>query len=394
MQDIHIVVDLTEWTEDAPDLDRAKEAAEETLREKSLVLSSPLFVSRFLRDFYQVARRHRRSVLYEAASGLRFPVLRIIRDQLPPDPVRSIFCRPANILNAFIDDLSKHPHEPRFMTHGRSGTPTPNWSQQSQALRRSTHRLSILSSIGLGVRFSDAEIPTVGIHEVLPLDFDYAQDRLGQEIAFLEIVTRGPSTPTARAGPCLVDGNHLIAKTRHYDTIVVDSEMRGPTILRGTGTRAPASLVMSDLTLIARGTHSGGGLDLREASIRAIDADVFDYYLRFVVRDRPGIVGVIGRALGSFGLNLDQILQLGHSVEEIRAIKQRSILNSRDEREGWSSKLAATPESEVLPFVVTVKQAEDGRLRQAISQLNNEPFMLLPTFSLRTEVVPSLVLPA
>ena len=43
------------------------------------------------------------------------------------------------------------------------------------------------------------------------------------------------------------------------------------------------------------------------------------FYVRFVVKDRAGIVGDIGQTFGRIGVNISEIWQLRHSEEELRS---------------------------------------------------------------------------
>ena len=63
------------------------------------------------------------------------------------------------------------------------------------------------------------------------------------------------------------------------------------------------------------------------------------YYLRFVVRDRPGILASIAAALARQGINLDAVLQ----------------------EPGYPK--------EALPFVITVEACEEAALRAAMQDI-------------------------
>lgn len=380
--DVDVVVDLTEWTEDAPNLSLAETAVAETLCNKSVIASSPLFVARSIRELHHSALRHGQYFLYEAASGLHLPILTVLRDMMPGDPIHSIFCRPANLMNAILDARSEPTERPRFLERGPVGPPLLS---QSQALKTSSYRLAILSSVAFGRRVIPEEISKVGIDQILPLDFDYVQHRLGRRITFLEILEWGRLAPKARIGPCLIDQRHLLASVVSYATVAVGSHLRGSTLFAGRGPTSPTSLILRDLTLVATDGANLSGLDIVDASPETAEDVRSDYYLRFIVRDRPGLVGVIGQALGASGLNVDQILQLEHKTEEIQAIKEEM---AGEIAETWSAKLRETPEHEILPFVITVKQAGEAPLAEAMRKLNDAPFILFPILCLRNETPP------
>jgi hypothetical protein len=87
------------------------------------------------------------------------------------------------------------------------------------------------------------------------------------------------------------------------------------------------------------------------------------FYIRFVVKDRAGIVGDIGQTFGAIGVNISEIWQLRHSEEELRALAQ-------------SYGLKETPK-EILPFVITLERATLRQLRDALASVRNRDYILV-----------------
>jgi homoserine dehydrogenase len=76
------------------------------------------------------------------------------------------------------------------------------------------------------------------------------------------------------------------------------------------------------------------------------------YYLRFVVKDRPGIVASIAVALASQGINLDSMLQEpGH-------------------------------DKDALPFVMTVEACEEAALGAALQDIGAADYHAEPPLAL------------
>ena len=81
------------------------------------------------------------------------------------------------------------------------------------------------------------------------------------------------------------------------------------------------------------------------------------YYLRFIVKDRPGIVASIAGALAKFGVNIDSILQhRGHAFDR-------------------------------LPFVVTTEPCLSTTLERAIAEMAALDFMVEPPLAMQVLVV-------
>ncbi len=113
----------------------------------------------------------------------------------------------------------------------------------------------------------------------------------------------------------------------------------------GAGGHPTAVAVVSDLLAIA---HGSGAVELpsREASV---SSDLhLRHSVRFIVKDRPGIVAGIASALAREGINIDALLQRpGHSKAD-------------------------------LPFVVTVEPCSGSSLRRAIAEVEEMDCLLEP----------------
>jgi len=79
---------------------------------------------------------------------------------------------------------------------------------------------------------------------------------------------------------------------------------------------------------------------------------VTPHYLRFIVRDRPGIIAAIAGALGRHGINIDAVLQL-HA-----------------------------PNKDALPFVVTVESCPPATLGAAMAEISALDFHVQPPVDL------------
>ncbi len=57
------------------------------------------------------------------------------------------------------------------------------------------------------------------------------------------------------------------------------------------------------------------------------------FYVRFVVKDRAGIVGDIGQAFGRIGVNISEIWQLRHVEEEMRELEAELSAQAKTRRD-------------------------------------------------------------
>jgi hypothetical protein len=87
------------------------------------------------------------------------------------------------------------------------------------------------------------------------------------------------------------------------------------------------------------------------------------FYVRFLVKDRAGIVGDIGQTFGRIGVNISEIWQLRHSEEELRGLAQ-------------SYNLRVNPKA-ILPFVITLERATLKQVRKALDSLSDRDYIVV-----------------
>jgi len=94
---------------------------------------------------------------------------------------------------------------------------------------------------------------------------------------------------------------------------------------QGAGQMPTATAVMADVLEIARhrlagargGAHALGypaGV-VKRARVKPMDDVLCEYYLRFMARDRPGVLGAIASVLGRNGISIASVIQQGRGVE-------------------------------------------------------------------------------
>jgi homoserine dehydrogenase len=117
----------------------------------------------------------------------------------------------------------------------------------------------------------------------------------------------------------------------------------------GAGGDPTAVAVVSDLLFVAEGL-SGNKRDVpKQLSTPAISCDFETaWYLRFFVRDQPGIVAKLAEILASHRLNIDSLLQ----------------------KPGF--------EKNSLPFVITLEPCRDSMLHPALEEMSGLQFMTRP----------------
>ena len=213
-------------------------------------------------------------------------------------------------------------------------------------------KLAILMRLALRVEVDPEEIVPRPITEVTAVDFSYARD-LGCTIRQVARAERADGRLAATVGPMLVAVRSPLAWSRGTENMVILNGQYGGDVVfsgRGAGGHPTAVAVVSDLLALAHGS--------RRVEIPAAPAQVggefeVPHYIRFLVRDRPGIVAEITGALARERIN-------------IRAIVQKP---------GYPQ--------DALPFVVTVEPCESSALKRALESIRTMDCLLVEPLDLQ-----------
>ncbi|HEU5352212.1 MAG TPA: homoserine dehydrogenase [Terracidiphilus sp.] len=206
-------------------------------------------------------------------------------------------------------------------------------------------KLAILMRLALRVVVDPEEIVPRAITAVKAVDFGYARD-LGCTIRQVARAEETEGGVAATVGPMLVDQRSPLAWSRGTENMVVLTGQYGGDVVfsgHGAGGHPTAVAVVSDLLALAHGS--------RRVAIPSVPAKIgaefeVPHYIRFLVRDRPGIVHEITGALARERIN-------------IRAIVQK----------------AGFP-ADALPFVVTVEPCKSSALKRALKSIREMECML------------------
>ena len=206
-------------------------------------------------------------------------------------------------------------------------------------------KLAILMRLALRVSVNPEEIVPQPITAITAVDFSYARD-LGCTIRQVARAERAGGEVAATVGPTLVALRSPLAWSRSTENMVIFTGHYGGDVVfsgHGAGGHPTAVAVVSDLLALAHGS--------RRVELPSTPAEVgaefeVPHYIRFLVKDRPGIVADITGALARERIN-------------IRAIVQKP---------GY-------PEH-ALPFVVTVEPCKSSVLKRALKSISGEEYLI------------------
>jgi homoserine dehydrogenase len=215
-------------------------------------------------------------------------------------------------------------------------------------------KLVILAQAGLRVRLQSDQIPCWPISAVEAVDFAYARELncTIRQISLAKKETEGGLSVRAFVRPAVVPVASLVAHVEGSKNLVTATgQYAGQMVFSGFGAGGDptAVAVVSDLYSIARsGASPSSTLHDVETPKDVSGEFTAPYYLRFVVKDRAGIIAAVATVLSRYGIGIDAVLQ----------------------RPGF-------PHS-ALPFIITLETCPSAMLGCALQEINRLDFHVQP----------------
>jgi homoserine dehydrogenase len=231
-------------------------------------------------------------------------------------------------------------------------------------------KLAILARVGLHCNVRPESIAARSISAIDAVDFEYA-NQLGCTIRQIslaelktELSTKSSTEPKgeelfAAVQPALVELSSPLARVEGSQNLVMATgTYGGQTVFggHGAGGHPTAVAVVSDILAIARSqqaaiTMTDAGQPAEKTPIVTADFTT-KHYLRFLVKDRPGIIASLATILSHCGINIDSVLQK-----------------------------PGCPKSH-LPFLITLEECKASLVEQALQQINALDFLVQPCLHL------------
>lgn len=184
------------------------------------------------------------------------------------------------------------------------------------------HKLAILTSVAFGTEVDFAGVHVEGIRHIAAEDIAYAGE-FGYRIKLLGIAERTEHGIQQRVHPAMVPlGSPIAAVDGVFNAVVTDGDFVGTTVLegRGAGAGPTASAVVSDIVDIACArrvaTFGVPAAELVPAAPARFERHIGSYYVRLMVRDKPGVFAEIAQELANHSISIEGVIQRSRSETE------------------------------------------------------------------------------
>lgn len=324
---------------------------------KSVVTANKQLIARHGPDLLQLASSRGCQIEFGASVAGGVPVLPALRTGLCGDRLHGI----AGILNGTCNYILSRIENARIpFSEALEEAQARGYAEAdaSEDLDGGDARakLAILALAGLQTRVTPESIRARTIRAVDAVDFDYAAE-LNCTIRQISRADLQETALFAEVGPSLVPAISPFGRVQNNQNMVLTSGQYGGDVAflgAGAGGDPTAVAVVSDLLFVAQNLSTGSRPQLpQQLSTPKVSCDFeTPWYLRFLVRDRPGIVAKLAAILAAHRLNIDSVLQ----------------------KPGY--------DKSALPFVITLEPCRDSLLHPALEEMSALDFAIKPCLCL------------
>ena len=302
---VDIVVELIGGTDAAFDLVAAALKAG-----KPVVTGNKALLAERGAELFDLSKEHNAPIHFEAAVAGGIPIIKAVQESLVGNRIESM----AGIINGTSNYILQR------MTEAGLGYPEAlkeakdlGYAEADETLDvngwDAAHKAILLGSLAHGFLIDYKDVYVRGIEKVTPLDIKFASD-LGYVVKLLSLVIdRGEAGIEIRTQPSFLSKKHILASVHGvFNAVAIKGDHLGDSLFygRGAGQGPTASSVISDLVEAARNSRSDRGFLPYSASGQLVEIDdtTTSYYVRFSVKDQPGVIAEIASSLAQHKIGI------------------------------------------------------------------------------------------
>jgi homoserine dehydrogenase len=294
---------------------------------KGLVTANKAMVAHHGLELAELAEANNAALKFEAAVGGGIPVIKGLREGTSANALTKVYGILNGTCNYILSEMEATgaDFDVVLAEAQRLGFAEADPAFDIEGVD-AAHKLSILAAIGFGTRIDFAGVRVSGITQVRAADIAQA-DALGFVIRLIGEAdveeTEAGERLLQRVRPCLVAKGHpLSAVDGPTNAVVAEGNFSGRLLFQGPGAGdgPTASAVAADLIDIAR-DEVGAPFSIPVAQLAALPPAEPGHrtertYIRFMVKDRPGVLAEITAAMRDGAVSIESLIQQGRGQAE------------------------------------------------------------------------------
>ena len=282
---------------------------------KHVVTANKALIAKYGDSLTRIAEKNNVNLEFEASVCGGVPIIRSLKEGLVANKIKKvygIFNGTSNYILSSMDKQNKNFNEilinAKKLGYAESN-PTSDLNGEDVA-----SKLKILSSLCFN-SFLNSNIHVEGIKDIDKEDIDYANN-LGYKIKLLGCAEQIDDIIYQRVHPTLLKSNsHVASIDGVLNAVIIEGTPVGQSIIQGEGAgpAATTSALVSDISSILRGNikfpFSISSKERKKLKFKGISERFFSSYLRFEVKDKPGVLSKITKIFSKNKVSIKRLIQ-------------------------------------------------------------------------------------
>ncbi len=311
---VDVVVELIGGTETARTV-----VADSLSAGKDVVTANKALLAHHGAELLSLARKHGRTVAFEASCGGGIPILRALYDGLSANRIDAVYGIVNGTCNFILTEMIERgrSYNDVLAEAQRMGLAEADPSLDVSGVD-SAHKIAIMASLAFGTRVQFEDVSVEGIADIELVDVQRGRE-LGYVIKLIGAAVREDDEMVLWVRPAFIAQDHPLAWIRgSFNAVSVYGSATGHTMYygRGAGGDPTASAVVADIASVASGAYraafqsQGSWLDSTAVMpARPSDARRSRFYIRLAAEDRAGALAEISSVLGRHDISISSVLQ-------------------------------------------------------------------------------------
>lgn len=291
---------------------------------KHVVTANKALLAKHGEEIFSAADEKGLGIGFEAAVGGAIPIIRSIREAFSANRfsvIEGIVNGTANYILSKMSDENCD-FQTALQEAQEKGYAEADPTFDIEGID-SAHKIAILTRLAYGTPITMGEITVQGITNITQEDIESARE-FGYRIKLLAISKFDGNSIDVRVHPAMIPVSHQMANVNGVlNAIRVCDDLMEENILvgHGAGSLPTGAAVVGDVIEIIRNSLIGKGTrvpaqSFQKANVKPIPLKKMDeieaeYFLRFRVKDVPGVLAKISGILGNHSISIESMIQRG-----------------------------------------------------------------------------------
>ena len=297
----------------------SKKIVEFALKNKIHVITpNKALISKHGNNLAFLAENNKVNLEFEASVGGGIPILRTIKEGLATNKILKVYGILNGTCNYILSEMEnkKINFNNALSNAQKLGYAEPINPKLDLNGFDALAKVKILSALAFNNKVKNTNPLMEGIENIELKDIDIAS-QLNLRIKLLGITEIIEGKLFERVHPCLVKKNSYIGNVNGVmNAIILNGFPVGESVLQGEGAGPgpTSSALMSDLLSILRGNikYPFGISNLKRKNVKIYNTNKYvnSLYLRFEVKDKPGVLSLITKKLASNQISIERLIQI------------------------------------------------------------------------------------